>query len=68
MFGARHTGFDWKEVAEVLLSPRVADPGAFWREIRRSMPKREEVQSPAIAIPSEHSPDTEKVGKPGGSP
>jgi hypothetical protein len=38
MFRANRSGFDWKEIAEVLRLTAAA-PATFWREIRHSRSK-----------------------------
>lgn len=42
MLGLRSSGFDWKEIAEVLQMTDTAARAAFWREIKRSRSKKRE--------------------------
>ena len=59
---ARIAGFDWKEVAEVLRVTRAVARATFWREIKRSRPKKVEAQSRVKFATSAPMPDgTEKV-------
>jgi hypothetical protein len=36
MLGLRRSGFDWKEIAEVLQTTDIAARAAFWREVKRA--------------------------------
>ena len=62
MLGANRSGFDWKEIAEVLRVTATA-PTTFWRELRRSRSKKAETLSPATVIEGERKPDRQKLGK-----
>jgi len=57
---ARIAGFDWKEVAEVLRVTRAVARATFWREIKRSRPKKVEAQSRVIVVQEEPGPETQK--------
>ena len=62
MVGANRSGFDWKEIAEVLRVTAAA-PAPFWRELRRARSKEVETRSRATVIEGECELDTRKVGK-----
>ena len=64
MFGARHRGFDWKEIAKVLHITRAVARATFWREIKRSRSKSVEAQPSAIVIKDESDSHAMKPGKP----
>jgi hypothetical protein len=62
MFGANRSGFDWKEIAEVLRLTAAA-PATFWREIRHSRSKEIVRRRQATVIEGQREPDTGKLGK-----
>jgi hypothetical protein len=64
MFGAHRRGFAWKEVADVLHMTRAVARATFWREIKRSRPKKDGSPPPAIVFQGETDSDTLKRGKP----
>lgn len=62
MFGTHRSGFDWKEMAEVLRVTTAA-PASFWRELRRRRSKEVQTHTRATTIDGERERDTRKVGK-----
>ena len=64
MSGTDRRGFDWKETAEALHLTRVAARSSFWREVKRSRPRRGEAKPSAIDMRDERDSDALKLRKP----